>query len=261
MSAEAAKGLFVFVAGMVVGSFLDVCIYRIPKGISLLSPGSLCPKCERAIRFYDNIPVVSFLLLWGRCRRCGERIGWTYPAVELLTGLVFLALSVGMGWAMAMVRLCVLSAVLIPAAVIDLRHGIIPDRITYPAMGIGVLLALPGGWGAVIRSVIGLAVGGGVLYGVALLGSALLRRDSLGGGDIKLLAAIGAFLGWQGALWSLFLGALIALAVGVALMLFARRDHRGTILFGPFLALGAAACVALARLGFVMGLSSVPTPW
>lgn len=250
MGAEAIQGLFVFVVGTMVGSFLNVCMVRIPKGLSVLWPGSRCPSCGAGIRFYDNIPLISFVLLRGRCRQCGGRIGWTYPAVELLTGAVFLALFMWMRWTMAWVRLCVLSAVLIAVSILDLRHGVIPNRITYPAMGMGVLFAVPEGWESVFRAVGGLLVGGGVLYGTALLGSVLFRRDSLGGGDIKLLAVIGAFLGWQGALWSLYLGALIGAVVGVVMILLMRRDHRAPIPFGPFLSLGSVACVIWRGMGW-----------
>ena len=222
-----------FVAGTLVGSFLNVCIYRLPRKQSVLRPGSRCPACGTPIPLYLNVPLVSYALLRGRCRQCGASISWTYPLVEGFTGLTFLLTFWRFGpTPQALVYLLFLSA-LITVTFIDLEHQIIPDRITLPGIGVGVLasgLLLPTGWG---NALAGLLLGGGLFYALAVA-----SRGGMGGGDIKLIAMIGAFLGWKAVLLAIFLAALTGSVVSLYLILFRGKGRKHPIPFGPFLALG-----------------------
>lgn len=230
--------VIVFALGAVIGSFLNVCIHRIPLGQSIIRPGSHCPACRAPIRAYDNIPILSFLFLRGCCRRCRKPISWRYPLVEALNGTGYLALlwQFGLSWA-ALVYALLYSSLLV-VTFIDLDHQIIPDVITYPGIVIGIAAGyfLPVGlWG----SIIGFFVGGGLFYLVAELSYRILKQEGMGGGDIKLIAMIGAFLGWQQVLLTIFLASLTGAVVGLALMAAKGFGRRMPIPFGPFLALGA----------------------
>ena len=234
----------VFCFGLTIGSFLNVCIYRIPDQASLLWPGSHCPKCGTAIRPLDNIPLVSYLLLGGRCRHCKAGISLRYPAVELLTGLLFAALFRTFGLTAQFGLYLILVSLLVVITLIDLKHYIIPDRISLPGAAVGLLLAyfnprLGSGLQAILVSFIGLLVGGILFYAIAVLGTLLFKKESMGGGDIKLAAMLGAFLGWKGAVISFFFAFFVgAIAGGAVLLLSSRRGH-SRVPFGPFLALGA----------------------
>lgn len=230
----------VFLLGLAVGSFDNVAAYRIPEGISLWSPRSFCPRCGSQIAWYDNIPILSFLLLRGRCRRCGGAISLRYPIVELASGLLFLAVfaKLGFEWRAELVPHLFLVTVLVILSAIDLQHQIIPNRVIYPsiplalaAMG-GVALAR-GDAGIILRSLAGLAIGG-----VPLGLLALFLPRGMGMGDAKLAAFTGTFLGFQ-QLTALFLAFLTGSLAGIALIAAGRRDRKSRIPFGPFLALGA----------------------
>jgi leader peptidase (prepilin peptidase)/N-methyltransferase len=226
--------LVVFVFGAVVGSFLNVCIYRIPRGESLILPGSRCPNCKERIAFYDNIPILSYLFLKGRCRNCGFKISLRYPIVELLNGLFYTSLYSSLGLGATFLAYSVFLSSLIVVTFIDLDHQIVPDRITIPGIILGILLAstlLPVG---LKNSLSGALLGGGLFYLTAIL-----SRGGMGGGDIKLIAMIGAFLGWKEVLLTIFLGALSGSLVGVFLMVFRGKGRKHKIPFGPFLSLGA----------------------
>jgi leader peptidase (prepilin peptidase)/N-methyltransferase len=235
---------FVFVFGACIGSFLNVCIYRIPAGRSIVTPGSTC-ACGQPIAWFDNIPIFSWLILGGRARCCGGRFSVRYPAVELATGLLFL----GCWWnhppAVALVQM-ILVSLLLCGALIDLDHMIIPDRFSIGAAVVGVIAsglvpALHGfsgnGWmvdgvRSTIESMTGVFVSSGLVLWIALLAETLLRREAMGFGDVKLLGGIGAFLGWQGGMFSLFAGAVIGtLAFAFLLLLhglgFRRRPREG----------------------------------
>jgi leader peptidase (prepilin peptidase)/N-methyltransferase len=230
--------VFIFAVGAVIGSFLNVCIYRIPIGQSIVSPGSRCPACQAPIHPLDNIPILSYLFLLGRCRRCRGPIHWRYPLVEALNGGGYLLVvwQFGLTWA-ALIYAAFYSALLV-ITFIDLDHQIIPDVITYPGIVIGLATGyfLPVGlWG----SLIGGLVGFGLFYLVAELSFRILKQEGMGGGDIKLIAMVGAFLGWQKVLLTIFLASFAGALVGLAFMLAKGWGRRTPIPFGPFLAFGA----------------------
>jgi leader peptidase (prepilin peptidase)/N-methyltransferase len=235
--------VYVFVIGLCVGSFMNVCIYRLPAGRSIVRPASACPSCRSPIRFYDNIPVLSYLWLRGRCRRCGESISARYPMVELLAGLTALAAYLRFGPGFEAAAAFLFAATLEVVAFIDIDHRIIPDRITLFGIPLffGAGLLIPSlGW---LDAVLGVLVGGGSLLLIAWGYSALTGKEGMGGGDIKLLAMIGGFVGWQGVLFTVFVSSVVGTVVGLALMLRAKKGMKMALPFGPFLAAGAIARV------------------
>ncbi len=231
-----ATGLFTL--GAMVGSFLNVCASRLPKGRSLWTPGSACPSCAHPIRWYDNVPVLSFLLLRGRCRDCKAPIAWRYPIVELGTALLFTLayVQIGLGWPLAS-AVVFLSALMV-VTVIDLEHQLIPDRVTLPVIVVGFAGSLVGGRPSWLDSLLGILVGGGIIYAIIQGSRLVLGVDGMGGGDVTLTAMIGAFLGWKSLLLGLFLAVLLGAAVAAALLAARRKGRKDPIPFGPFLALG-----------------------
>ncbi len=229
-----------FSLGAMVGSFLNVCASRLPKGRSLWMPGSACPACAHPIRWHDNVPLLSFLLLRGRCRDCQAPIAWRYPIVELGTALLFAlaSLRVGLGWELAFV-LVFLSALMV-ITVIDLEHQLIPDRVTLPVIVAGFVGSLVAGRPSWLDSLLGILVGGGIIYAIIQVSRLVMGMDGMGGGDITLAALIGAFVGWKSLLLGLFLAVLLGAAVAVALLASGRKGGKDPIPFGPFLALGGA---------------------
>jgi len=235
--------LAIFAVGAVVGSFLNVCIHRLPAGESVVFPASHCPACQAPIRPYDNIPLVSYLLLRGRCRACGATISFRYPLVEMLAGFAAVVTLQLTGWSPEFVITFAFLCALIVITFIDLDHQLIPDAISLPGIGVGFLAAvLPSGpgWTA---SLLGIALGGGVLWAIAEGYHWWTQREGMGGGDIKLLAMIGAFLGWRAVPVTLMIASLTGTVVGLALMWGRGRDSRTPIPFGPFLAFGAVCAL------------------
>jgi len=232
-------GIASFVLGMVVGSFLNVCIYRVPAQESIIRPASRCPTCHAAIRWYQNIPVLSFLALRGRCRSCGEPISWRYPLVEALTGLLFFIIFYRFGLQGFVPVLWLFAALLVVITFIDLDHQIIPDVISLPGIVVGFASSFFIPWVTWSQSLLGILLGGGSLYLVALIYQLLTKKEGMGGGDIKLLAMIGAFLGWKAVLPVIFFSSVIGTAVGLPLMLIKKADGKLAIPFGPFLSVGA----------------------
>ena len=230
---------FTFCFGAVFGSFLNVCICRLPAGESIVHPRSRCPRCRTRIRARDNIPVISYLLLRGRCRSCGRAISPRYPLVELLMGTMLVVLVYRFDVSPTLAVSGAFVAALIVVSFIDLDHQIIPDVISLPGIGVGLVIAALGYGPPFLDSVLGTLCGGGILYAVAFGYEALTGREGMGGGDIKLLAMIGAFLGWRGVLVTLVLGSFGGAVVGVTLMIARGANTRLPIPFGPFLALGA----------------------
>jgi leader peptidase (prepilin peptidase)/N-methyltransferase len=238
--------ILIILTGLALGSFLNVCIYRIPLKKSILFPSSFCPGCGAKIRAWDNIPLLSFILLGGKCRKCKTKISLQYPLVESITSalIVITYLRYGLGWEFAAkVFLCLL---LVAVFFIDLKHRIIPDSVTLPGVALGLFFSLFVESPSVVNSLIGILVGGVLFYLSAILGELIFKKESLGGGDIKLAMMLGAFLGWQKVLLVFFLSALLGTAFGVGAMLFS-KDVRETrmIPFGPFLASGSILAVFL----------------
>jgi leader peptidase (prepilin peptidase)/N-methyltransferase len=233
----------VFIFGALVGSFLNVCIHRLPIGESVVFPASHCPHCRQAIQPYDNVPILSYLILRGRCRSCGAGISARYPAVETLTGLAAVAVVCAAGLTAHALLAFAFVCALIVITFVDVDYQIIPDAISLPGIGVGFAAALLLGQPSWTASLAGILLGGGLLWGVAEGYHWLTGREGMGGGDIKLLAMIGAFLGWQAVPVTLMIASLAGTAVGVTLMVVQRRSGRTAIPFGPFLAVGAACAL------------------
>jgi leader peptidase (prepilin peptidase)/N-methyltransferase len=225
--------------GALVGSFLNVCIFRLPKEESIIWPGSHCPHCKNAIKFYDNIPVVSYFLLRGKCRYCKGSISLQYFLVEGITALSSLFLIIKFGPSLSYLFYFAFVAALIVITVIDLYHQIIPDAISLPGIGVGLLASLLIPQITFFNSLIGILLGGGSLILVATLYQWLFKREGMGGGDVKLLAMIGAFLGWKAVLLTILLSSLIGSVTGILMMVVKGKDFKYAIPFGPFLSLGA----------------------
>jgi leader peptidase (prepilin peptidase)/N-methyltransferase len=234
----ALAGLF----GLIIGSFLNVVIYRLPRGQSLVSPPSTCPRCDTRIRPIDNIPVLSWLLLRGRCHKCGAPISIQYPIVELVTGLLFALVAWATPAGPLLAARLLLVVILVVLFGIDLHHQILPNVITLPGIAIGFLFSLAGppGW---MDSLIGIALGGGILYAIAAAYYAVRREEGLGMGDVKMLAMIGAFLGWKAVLVTLILSSFAGAIVGIAIIAMTRGNMRLALPFGTFLSLGALAAM------------------
>ena len=229
--------LAVFVVfGLLVGSFLNVVIARVPEGRSLIQPGSACPGCGAAIAWHDNIPILSFVALRGRCRACAAPIPWRYPIVEAVTGALFGAAGLAFGPTVDGVVAAALLAALVAITVIDLERQIIPDVISLPGIVAGVLASLASGRVPWLDSLLGILVGGG-LFLVIILASG----GGMGGGDMKLGAMLGAFLGWKVVLLSVFVAVVVGGALAVVLLSTGVRGRKDPIPFGPFLAAGGAA--------------------
>lgn len=233
--------LFIFFLGCCIGSFLNVCIFRLPQDLSIVAPRSFCPQCRTPVRGYDNIPLLSYLLLRGKCRSCGAKISWRYPLVEALTGAFAVALYLKFGLTFSLFAFFAFTAALLLITFIDLDHRIIPDVISLPgiAVGFGLSFFLPApSW---TDSLIGLLAGGGSLYLVAIGYEALTKREGMGGGDVKLLGMIGAWLGWKAVLFTLFFASLTGTLIGGGAMLIQKQGRHYAIPFGPFLAFAALA--------------------
>ena len=224
--------------GLVIGSFLNVCIHRLPQRKSIVSPASSCPRCGYVLRWYDNIPVLSYLALRGRCRRCKAPISLRYPIVELVTMGVFVAHYLVFGLDILLVPRLLFACALIVLFAIDLEHHLLLDVITLPGIVVGLAfsLMLPPG---IVSAVIGMLVGGGILW---LIGEAYYRyagEEGMGGGDVKMLAMIGAFLGWKLAVLTLVFSSLAGSIVGLVVIASRRGGMKYALPYGTFLAIGA----------------------
>ena len=245
--------VFSFFFGAIVGSFLNVCICRMPKEESVVSPPSHCPHCNYQIRWYDNIPLVSYLILRGKCRGCGSRISLQYPLVELLNGILTVALYLRFDplqnstRAFAFFVLFLFCSSLVVITFIDLDHQIIPDEISLTGIVIGLLCSFFLPWLGWLNSLLGILLGGGSLLLVAYSYQWLTGKEGMGGGDIKLLAMMGAFLGWKAVPFIIFASSLVGSLIGVALILIRKKDSKLAIPFGPFLAFGALLYIFCGR--------------
>ncbi|HEY6784705.1 MAG TPA: prepilin peptidase [Gemmatimonadales bacterium] len=238
------EAFFLIVAtlfGLVFGSFLNVCIIRLPnedpKARSLIRPPSSCPKCHKLIAWYDNIPIVSWLLLRGKCRWCGNPISPQYILIEGAVGLLWLICALLYGPTPRMIDGCVLGTILLGIAIIDARHYIIPDELSYGGLVVGLALALFGGATGLVDALIGAAAGWALLWVVRTVGGYVLKQEAMGWGDVKMLAMIGAFVGWRGVLLTVFLGALAGSVIFLPLQLMGKKR---LVPFGVFLAVGGA---------------------
>jgi len=246
---EVARGMpvvfsiWVFALGAVVGSFLNVVIARVPKGQSVVSPRSRCPRCGNPIAWYDNIPIVSFILLRARCRKCGQPISPRYPLVELLGGAAAAWSAARFGAGPAAFAAMVFLWCIVAASFIDFDTQLLPDSITLPLLWLGLLVNVGGVFTDLRSAVIGAAAGYLTLWSVYWLFKLATGKEGMGFGDFKLLAAIGAWCGWQVLPLTILLSSFIGAAVGIALMVFARHSRSVPIPFGPYL--GAAGIVAL----------------
>lgn len=221
--------------GAVIGSFLNVCIYRLPLGRSVVFPPSSCPGCGTPIAPYDNVPVLAWLWLGGRCRSCRARISARYPVVEAITALIYLGLAWRFGASWELVPALVFASAMIVVTLIDWDHRIIPDVITLPGIALGILASFLTPvtlWGAIV----GAALGYGLLWGLGWGYHKLTGVEGMGGGDVKLAAMLGAFLGWPGLLMTIFLASLSGSVAGLALVARGRGGRRTALPFGTFLA-------------------------
>jgi len=239
--------LFFFLTGLCIGSFLNVCIWRIPRDESIAWPGSHCPACNHAIAAWDNIPLLSWLILKGKCRHCHTPISPRYFVVELLTGTLFTAIWLIHGWTLQTPVYLLFTSALILGTFVDLDHLILPDRVTLGGMATGLLLSVvfPSLQGqterlpALLHSLGGLALGFGILWLVATVGRLVLKREAMGFGDVKLLGAIGACLGWQAVLFSIFISSLSGTLLGLGLIAAGKKELQSKIPYGPHIALAA----------------------
>lgn len=234
---EEVIATFIFILGAVFGSFFNVCIYRLPLNKSIIYPRSFCPYCQTQIKFWQNIPILSYILLRGRCAYCQARISFRYPLVELLTASVYLVGWQFYGRSWELVVYLFFASMLIIITFIDLEHQLILNRLTYPMIILGLAVSLFKG--VLIEAGLGLIVGGSIIYLLVKVSPYIFGKEGMGGGDIKLSAAIGSFLGWQGVILTLFLASLFGSLVGGALILFKKKKRGEYIAFGPYLCLGA----------------------
>jgi leader peptidase (prepilin peptidase)/N-methyltransferase len=246
--------------GLLIGSFLNVCIYRFPRDLSVVRPRSFCPECEKTIAWFDNIPLLSFLLLKGRCRHCGKSISARYPAVEALTAVLFFSFVAALGLTLPALKFCLLSALLLGMIFADLEELILPDEFTLGGIAAGLALSwvvpIADGTASILfaiaglphnthamsltDSVLGAAIPSGFLWLTGELYQKIRHKEGLGFGDVKMVAAIGAFLGLHNTLLTLIAGSLLGSVVGLIYILATRKDHKSYPLpFGTFLGIGA----------------------
>jgi len=231
--------IIVFIFGAIVGSFLNVCIYRLPRDKSIIVPNSFCPHCEKPIKYYDNVPILSYIILRGKCRYCNAKISIKYPIVEFITASLFTLLYEINGLSLELPVMMLFVALLIVISFIDLEFQIIPDVLSIGGLTAGFLLSFTRPVFGFLDALYGILLGGGVLFAIAYGYQLLRKREGMGGGDIKLLGMIGAFCGIRGVLFSLMAGSLIGTLVGLPLMIVKKKDTKYAIPFGPFLSLGA----------------------
>ena len=243
--------LFIFIMGLILGSFGNVCIYRMPREMSIVKPPSHCTNCNNSIKWYDNIPIISYLVLKGKCRNCGTKISFIYPAIEFLCGLLFASMYFVFGFSYALFPFCLLMFSLLVITAIDFEFQIIPDEFSFMLMIVGFATSffnpiLGDSIGQrMLSSFEGLLAGGGSLLAVAFVGKLLFKKDAMGGGDIKLMAGVGAFVGWEKVLFAIFIASVLGSIVGILLILFKKIIKRQEIAFGPYLAIGSYAVLFL----------------
>ncbi len=246
----AETGVLLFVMGASIGSFLNVVIYRVPLGESIVFPGSHCPRCGAAIRWWNNLPILSWFLLWGRCASCGVAISFRYPAVELLNALLWLLLLMRYGFSPSTFLLLPFVSALVVLFFTDYDHKLLPDKITWPLAGAGILLAAwnsaldlaPGVLGSgtplarIASALAGAALGYGIFFGLAVTWQMLFAREAMGGGDLKMMLGVGAFLGLGGVVITIFLASVVGTFLSLPYLLTGRWGMTRELPFGCFLA-------------------------
>jgi leader peptidase (prepilin peptidase)/N-methyltransferase len=237
-AAPALEPVFVTLLGLFLGSFMNVCIYRLPRKLSPVRPRSGCPKCGHMLAWYENVPVLSYLFLRGKCRSCGTRISPMYPIIESITGAMFLAGYLWYGPSALLVVRLLFGCAMIVLFVIDLQHKILPNVITLPGIVVGLLLSEVAGPGW-LASLIGLAVGAGSLFVIAEVYYRVRHEEGLGMGDVKMLGMIGAFLGWKLVLVTLVLSSVAGSLVGIGVLITKKESLKYALPFGTFLAVAA----------------------
>ncbi|WP_333870589.1 prepilin peptidase [Desulforamulus putei] len=230
--------ILLFITGAAIGSFLNVCIYRLPAKQSIVSPPSHCHRCNHRLGFWELIPIFSYLFLQGRCKSCRVKISTRYLMVELITGIAFVIFVMVFGFNLQSLSYILLFCALLTASLIDFDHRIIPDEINLFLILTGLLLQGLQSFDALVSGIIGGLMGGGLLLVIAVL-----SRGGLGGGDIKLVTGIGVFLGWKLLLVSLFVSFILGSLVGIAWVLFKNKGLKTAVPFGPFLSIGAIIAV------------------
>jgi len=231
--------IFVFITGICIGSFLNVCIHRLPLEKSVIHPPSACPKCSHQIKWYENLPLLSYIILGGKCSSCKVPISIRYPFVELIAGIFSILSFIKFGFTPFFFIYTIFIYSLIVITFIDFDHQIIPDVISLPGIILGFLFSfIPGGitWS---DSLTGILLGGGIFYAVAFLFYFLFKKEGMGGGDIKLLAMIGAFLGWKSVPFVIFASALVGAVAGISFIILTKSEKGIPIPYGPYLAIAA----------------------
>jgi leader peptidase (prepilin peptidase)/N-methyltransferase len=237
---------FAALFGALIGSFLNVCVHRLPRGASIVWPSSACPSCRRELSWFENVPIVSYAVLGGRCRTCKVPISVRYPVIEALTAMMFAAGWWYYGPGPLLASRLIFGCALIVLFAIDLEHHLLPNVITLPGIVIGFMFSFvnPPGWR---DSLIGIVVGGGVLFLIAEGYYRIRHEEGLGMGDVKMLAMIGAFLGWQLTLLTLMLGSFAGTIIGVLMLATGRGTMKYALPFGTFLSIGAALSAAVGQ--------------
>lgn len=235
--------VIIILFGLMWGSFLNVIIYRLPRDLSIVRPPSSCPQCGKRIKIYENIPLVSYLVLRGKCSKCTAKIPLSYPLVEVLTPLCFLLLYSQYSFSLHFFASCLFASALIALGFIDYEHQILPDEITLPGIALGIIYSLFRDDINLTRALIGAVVGAGILLLIYVLYYILRKKEGLGMGDVTMMLMVGAFLGWKQTLLTLILGSFGGALIGVGLILFTKKGAQHALPFGTFLA--PAAFVSL----------------
>lgn len=238
----------IFILGTIFGSFMNVCIYRMPKNESIIKPRSKCMSCGKKIAWFDNIPILSYILLLGKCRKCKSKFSPRYMVVELISGIVYVLLYLHFGLSVKFLAMCYLASSLIVVSFIDLDTYEIPDSITLSGIALGLIISVisPSVMGKTIRleagldSLFGILVGGGIIFILGVLGEFVFKKEAMGGGDVKLLAMIGAFIGWKLAIFTFFLAPFFGAFAGIFMKL---KYGKEVIPYGPYLSIAAIVAI------------------
>lgn len=252
--------IVIVVLGLVFGSFANVCIYRMPRNLSVVKPRSTCPKCNKLIVWYDNIPLLSYILLGAKCRNCGNKISIIYPVIEASCALLFALVYYSLGNQYILPAFFFLVFCLLVSTAIDFEFQIIPDEFSISLIIVGLLTSFINVFLAdtmlsrILASFLGVVAGGGSLLFVAFLGKLIFKKDAMGGGDIKLMAGVGAFIGWERVLFAIFIACFVGSIVGITLMLLKKIKKQQPIPFGPYLALGSLLTLVFPHPAIIINL-------